>query len=202
MVANNQAFEKNLVPVKTVTGQTLNRQLIEKETRRVAKHIGNYFGTYSGDEQSIPIIVGVLFGALHIHPLLMEGFSSEFMMHPALIRAKSYGKGRQDTVQISDFIVDGEIDLKGRRVLIVDDIVESGQTLYTLKNWFMERHVAEVKTFTLLSKPQKRLFQIDVDWTVFEIGSDDWVVGMGLDDMGKFRNFSNIVTAKDRKRTD
>jgi hypoxanthine phosphoribosyltransferase len=199
MVANNQAFDRNLVPVKTLNGQILSKRLIEKETRRVAKRIGNYFGPYSGDEQSIPIFVGVLFGAMHIHPLLTEGLPAEFVMHPAFIRAKSYINGVQFDVQISDFVLDEKIELRGRRVLIVDDIVESGQTLYKLKNWFMERGVTEVKTFALLSKYARKKFEIDVDWTVFEIGSDDWVVGMGLDENGMFRHFPNIVIPKDRK---
>ena len=60
-----------------------------------------------------------------------------------------------------------DCDAKDRKVLIIDDIIESGQTLSALKQWFEEAGAADVRTFALLDKPEKREFNIEVHWVAF-----------------------------------
>jgi hypoxanthine phosphoribosyltransferase len=196
MFSSNKAFDKILVPAQTVDGVSLSKRLIEKEIRRVARQIEAFYGPYDGNDMKVPLVVGVLFGALHVHPMLMEAFSVGFPHFPGIIRAKSYKRnGVRTPVEISNPVMEAEI--KGRRVLIVDDVIESGQTLYMLKHWFYERGAADVRVFTLLNKPDKLEFDVKVNWSVFSLKPGQWVVGKGLDDNGLFRHFPNVVILED-----
>lgn len=197
MQASNKGFNRVLVPAQTPNGP-LSKRLIEKETRRVAKRIEAFYGRYNGDTRTVPVVVSVLFGAIHIHPMLMESFSVEFPMYPAMIRAKSYkSNGVREDVEISDLIMERDVTIEGRKVLIVDDIVESGQTLFSLKKWFQNEGATDVRCFTLLSKPDKKQYDVDIDWTVFTLNPGQWVVGKGLDDNGLYRHYPNIVVVQE-----
>ncbi|QDU96213.1 phosphoribosyltransferase [Lignipirellula cremea] len=201
MLASNKAFNKVLVPAQTPNGP-LSKKLIEKEIRRAAKLIEASYGPFNGDTDTVPVVVSVLFGAIHIHPLLMESFSVGFPMYPAMIRAKSYESNeKRGDVEISDLIMEKNVSIAGRRVLIVDDIIESGQTLHALKEWFENEGASDVRCFTLLSKPDKRVYDVEVDWTVFNLTPGQWVVGKGLDDNGLYRHFPNIVVLRDSRES-
>lgn len=192
MKASNRAFDRLLIPAKTLDGVSLSKRLIEKETRRVARQIEAFYGPYNGDKQNVPVVVGVQFGALHIHPMLMEAFSADFPVYPGTIRARSYKtNGVRTGVEITDAVMTTNIG--GRRVLVVDDIIESGQTLFHMKQWFVDRGARDVRLFTLLRKPDKLEYAVNVDWSVFALKPGQWVVGKGLDDNDLFRHFPNVV---------
>ena len=81
--------------------------------------------------------------------------------------------------------------IDGRHILIIEDIIDSGHTLYYLKNLLAQRHPASVKICTLLDKFERREAQIDADYKAFDIG-DYFVVGYGLDYAEKYRNLPYI----------
>jgi len=92
--------------------------------------------------------------------------------------------------------IQGQIpDCKDKNVLIVDDILDSGLTLYTLKNRLNELNPKSVKTCVLLNKKIERPYTIDPDYYGFEIG-EEFVVGYGLDYQGLYRNIPYIGTLK------
>src|SRR5437868_4613950 len=97
----------------------------------------------------------------------------------------SYGSGTQSsgTVRIVRDIVD---DVRGRDVLLVDDILESGLTLSFAKNLLKERGAHRVWVCTLLDKPHKRRTEMTPDFVGFETG-DEFLVGYGLDWAHRFR---------------
>lgn len=82
-------------------------------------------------------------------------------------------------------IMDARVSLAGRHVLIVEDILDSGQTLAYLKRLFEARGPASLKTCVLVRKPNPD-FQVEVDYLGFDI-PDEWVVGYGLDYDDKYR---------------
>jgi len=102
----------------------------------------------------------------------------------------SYGTGTQTTgrVRIVRDIVD---DVRGRDVLLVDDILESGFTLSFAKKLIEDRGAHRVWICTLLDKPEKRKVQIKADFTGFQAG-DEFLVGYGLDWAHRFRGLPYI----------
>ena len=81
--------------------------------------------------------------------------------------------------------------LEGKDVLIVEDIIDSGRTLYYLMQLLEKRKPASMKICTLLDKPERRERDVKVEYTGFNI-PDKFVVGYGLDYAQKYRNLPYI----------
>lgn len=195
----SRAHDKVLVPAETLDGTPMCKDLIHRRLKEVATAITDHYGPYTRDRRLVPLCVAVQFGAMFIHPMLLSCMDKEFPTYVGTIRAKSYKEnGVRSKVEITNPCFDCEV--QDRRILIIDDIVESGQTLFALKKWFEEAGASDVRSFALLDKPHKRVFEIGVDWVGFHLKPEQWVVGMGLDDGGLFRHFNNIVVLRDPKR--
>lgn len=82
-------------------------------------------------------------------------------------------------------------DIDGRHVLIVEDIIDSGNTLSMVKRMLAARNPASIKICTLLDKPARRETQVEVEYTGFEI-PDKFVVGYGLDYAQRYRNLPYV----------
>jgi hypoxanthine phosphoribosyltransferase len=92
---------------------------------------------------------------------------------------------------------DGEprftLPVEGRRVLLVEDILDSGHTLQRLVPLLLSRGAREVRICVLLDKPSRRAVPVRADWIGFTV-PDAWIVGYGLDDNGRFRDSPDIGT--------
>ena len=84
---------------------------------------------------------------------------------------------------------------KGRDVLIVEDIIDSGNTLYNLKKMLNSRLPASVNIVTLLDKPERRTVPMEPEYTCFVI-EDEFVVGYGLDYAEEYRNLPYVGVLK------
>lgn len=82
-------------------------------------------------------------------------------------------------------------DIDGRHVLIVEDIIDSGNTLSMVKRMLAARNPASIRICTLLDKPARREAQVEVEYTGFEI-PDKFVVGYGLDYAQRYRNLPYV----------
>ncbi len=103
----------------------------------------------------------------------------------------SYGAGTESSGVVR-IVKDLDEPLKGREVLIVEDIIDSGRTLAYLIEILKQREPAGIRLCTLLDKPQRRVKkQVKVDYTCFSI-PDEFVVGYGLDYDQKYRNLPYI----------
>lgn len=102
----------------------------------------------------------------------------------------SYGSGTRSTGNII-IKKDLENDLAGKHVLIVEDIVDSGNTLSYLKKYLSNRQAASVRVCTILDKPSRRETDLVPDYRGFEI-PDAFVVGYGLDYDEKFRQLPDL----------
>lgn len=102
----------------------------------------------------------------------------------------SYGDGTKSSgvVRIAK---DLDESIEGKDVLIVEDIIDSGNTLYYLMDVLQRRKSASLHLCTLLDKPDRRVKDVKVDYTGFEI-PDEFVVGYGLDYAQKYRNLPYI----------
>lgn len=102
----------------------------------------------------------------------------------------SYGDGTKSSGVVR-LAKDMDESIENKEVLIVEDIIDSGNTLYYLMDVLRQRKPASLRLCTLLDKPDRRVKDVHVDWTGFEI-PDEFVVGYGLDYAQKYRNLPYI----------
>lgn len=104
----------------------------------------------------------------------------------------SYGNGTESS---GDVKIKKDLDdpVEGQNVIIVEDIIDSGRTLYHLKKILATRGAKSIAICTLLDKPERREFDVDVDYLGFNI-PDEFVVGFGLDYAQHYRNLPYIGT--------
>ena len=153
----------------------------------------------------VDVMADELAGQLPADTLVVSVLKGSFVFAADLIRAlsragadwsmefltlSSYGAGTETTgnVRIVRDIVD---DVRGRDVLLIDDILESGFTLTFARNLMRERGAHRVWICTLLDKPHKRRTELKADFVGFEAG-DEFVVGYGLDWAHRFRGLPYI----------
>ena len=102
----------------------------------------------------------------------------------------SYGDGTESSGQIK-IVKDLDDSIEGRDVLVVEDIIDSGRTLSKLMELLESRRPASLALCTLLDKPERRVVEVNVDYTGFQI-PDLFVVGYGLDCAQKHRNYPYV----------
>ncbi len=139
---------------------------------------------------SQPVLICVLKGAVFFTVDLSRKLSFDFDLEFIALSRFSSGTGKAVIEK------DVETELKDREVLIVEDIVDTGLTLHFLINTFQKKTMKRVRTCTLLDCPARRIIDVSVDYSCFEI-PDIYVVGYGLDFRGKFRNLDEIRVLKD-----
>lgn len=106
----------------------------------------------------------------------------------------SYGSATKSS-GVVQIIKDLDSDIKGKDVLIVEDVIDTGLTLAYLKEYLLSRGPASVKLITMLDKPSGRKVDIKSDYVGFEV-PDKFIVGYGLDVDQKFRNLPYISWVK------
>ena len=110
------------------------------------------------------------------------------------MQVSSYGDGTKSSgvVRIAK---DLDESIEGKDVMIVEDIIDSGRTLYYLMDILEKRHPNSITLCTLLDKPERREREVSVKYSGFEI-PDEFVVGYGLDYAQKYRNLPYIGVVK------
>ena len=155
-------------------------------------HRSSLGGSAGGDAELtiVPILTGaMIFCADLIRHIPMA-------MKIGLLAVTSY-PGRSVTSQGSRVVGEMLGDLRGRRVLLVDDIMDSGGTVRLVARMLKESGAAAVRTCVLLRKDRPSAKEVPVDYVGFEI-PDEFVVGYGLDFNNYYRNLPDIVTLKAR----
>ena len=102
----------------------------------------------------------------------------------------SYGDDTKSSGVVK-IVNDLDQPLEGKDVIIVEDIIDSGRTLYYLMDILKKRNPNSLRLCTLLDKPERRVKDVKVDYTCFNI-PDEFVVGYGLDYAQKYRNLPFI----------
>jgi len=110
------------------------------------------------------------------------------------LRVSSYHDGTETTGLIN-LDCHPKLDLKGKEVLLVEDIVDTGQTLAYLKGYLQNKGAARVRVCALLDKPARRQVNVNADYVGFTI-PDEFVVGYGLDYAQRYRNLPYVGVLK------
>jgi hypoxanthine phosphoribosyltransferase len=157
--------------------------------RRVTE-MGRQISADYGD--SVPLLVAVLKGAY----VMMSDLSRAVSVHHEVdfLQAASYGGGFESSGNVR-LVFDGKTDVRGRHVLLVEGVVDSGLTLSFLMKHLEAREPASVKVATLLDKAPCRKIEVPLAYVGFRI-ADEFVIGYGMDVAEKFRNlpFVGIYT--------
>ncbi len=175
-------FQGDILEIKELISEEKIRERIKTLSAEIKKD-------FCGDDNNIFCVV-VLTGAFVFFADLMRGLNSAGMnVEYAPVKVTSY-KGTESTGVIR-VDLDVKEDLKGKHVLIVDDIIDSGNTLNFLKAHLLKKGASEVRICVLLDKKERRKSPVDLDYIGFDI-PNMFVVGYGLDYNGKDRDLSFI----------
>ena len=159
---------------------------IEKRVAEMGEELYNRFADKN------PLFVGVLNGCFMFMADLVR--ASQMKSQLEFIAVSSYKNGTKSSgvVQITR---DLQCDITGRNLIVVEDILDSGNTLAYLKEYLLNRGAASVNIVTLLDKPSRRQKAIYADIVGFEV-PDEFVVGYGLDYAQQYRNVPYIGVLK------
>ena len=160
----------------------ISEEEIAKKVEELAKQIEK---DYEGEQL---LVVGILKGASVFVSDLIRKINLDVNID--FMSVSSYGNGTESsgTVRI---LKDLDVDIAGKNVLIVEDIIDSGLTLSNLVKELEIRTPKSLKLCTLLDKPERRTSNIPVDYVGFVI-EDKFIVGYGIDWAEKYRNLPYI----------
>ena len=138
------------------------------------------------------LMVSVLKGSVVFMAALMRAVDTPARID--FMSVSSYGSGTK-TSGVVKIVKDLDMNLEGYDLLLVEDILDSGKTLFYLREILQKRNPASIRIATLLNKPARREADIVPDYSCFEV-PDEFVVGYGLDYAEKYRNLPYIGVLK------
>ena len=144
---------------------------------------------YAGKD---PVFVGILKGSFIFMADIVRACQIKSDVEFIAVSSYQNATSSSGVVQITH---DLQQDITGREVVVIEDILDSGNTLYFLKNYFITKGAKSVTIVTLLDKPARRTKPIKADYAGFEV-PDEFVVGYGLDYAQKYRNMPYIGVLK------
>lgn len=164
----------------------ITEEQIHEAVTRIARQIEQ---DYQGREI---LFVGLLKGSIAFMADLLKCINSKCRID--FMSVSSYGAGTKSTGRVN-IIKDVSQPVDGMDIVIVEDIIDSGNTLSFIKSYFAAKNANSVRICTLLNKPSRREVNIDVDYIGYDI-PDEFVVGYGLDYAEHYRNLPYIGVLK------
>lgn len=165
-----------------------NEEQLKARVREIAGQIDRDF---AGKE---PMLISVLRGSFIFMADLMRSITLPCTVD--FMAVSSYGAGTTSSGQVK-ITKDLSESIEGRDIIVVEDILDSGNTLSYLLKLLEARHPASIRLCTLLDKPERRTKPVAVQYSGFTI-PDEFVVGYGLDYDEKYRNLPYIGILKPR----
>ena len=166
----------------------VSRILIDEERLQARiRELGAELDQHYGEDE--PLLVGVLNGAVTFMTDLMRAMSIHVVID--FMAVSSYGASTKSTGVVRILKDLGE-EVEGRRLLVVEDIVDSGLTLQYLLDVLQRRNPKDIRVVALLKKEKADAAPVRVDQVGFTI-PDEFVVGYGLDYAGRYRNLPYVA---------
>ncbi|RCX21026.1 hypoxanthine phosphoribosyltransferase [Anaerobacterium chartisolvens] len=167
-----------------IKGVLIGRDMLLKKAEELGTQISRDY------REKELVLVGVLKGGFVFLADLMRHITIPVDMD--FISVSSYGHSTRSSGVVR-IIKDIDINITGKHVLIVEDLVDTGLTLKHLKELLNTRGPLSVRICTALDKPSRRKVEIEVEYKGIVI-PDEFVVGYGLDYGGKYRNLPDLCT--------
>ncbi len=166
------------------------------DEQTIAKKVGELGARISEDYAGKDVVlIGILKGAVVFMADLMRCLTLPVTID--FVRAASYGKSTEPARKIM-ITKDIEIDIRGRHVLLVDTIIDTGETLHCLLDRMNAKGPASLEAVVLLDKKPRRTVEVPIRYSGFEI-PDVFVVGYGVDCAEQCRNLAYIASIKTGK---
>ena len=143
-------------------------------------------------ENGNPVVVGILKGSILFYADFVRNLHADVEFD--FMAVSSYGSGTVSSGKLN-IKKDLDRDVKGRDIIIVEDIIDSGFTMANLKALLSERGAKSVIIVTLLNKKERREYDIEPDYNCFDI-ENEFVIGYGLDYDEKYRSLPYIAVLK------
>ena len=160
----------------------IRRDQIAKAVDRLASEIKRDYQ----DKQ--PLLIGVLKGSFVFMADLIRQLDSPLELD--FVRLSSYGAARESSGKVR--IIQGvKTPVKGKDVLVIEDIVDTGITISFLLDYLKKKRPASLKLCALTDKPSRRKIPVPIDYLGFTV-PNEFVVGYGLDCDQRFRNLPDI----------
>lgn len=160
----------------------------KKIAQRVEEIADQITKDYSNNEDRELVFIGILTGAVMFYVDLIRRI--KLPVHMEFMQASSYGAGTTSSGNVK-IIKDLNHSIEGKDVIIIEDIIDTGNTLYSLVNLLKKRNPHSIKVCCLLDKIARREANIKSDYVGF-VCEDKFVVGYGLDFNQKYRNLPYI----------
>lgn len=162
----------------------ISRDAIAQRVAELAREIARDYG------QDKPILIGVLNGSVFFFADLVRAL--DLPCEIDFVRAASYGMS-MDSSGCIRLTKEPEIPLEGRRVLLVEDIVDTGQTISLLIETLRHQNPQELKICVLIDKLERRTQEVPIDYYGFRV-EEGFLVGYGLDYAEQYRQLPEIFT--------
>jgi hypoxanthine phosphoribosyltransferase len=160
---------------------------IQTRIREIGMDISN---EYNG---KTPILIGILKGGFMFMADLVRAITIPIEMDFLAISSYGAGTSSSGVVKIRKDI---DIDISGRDVIVVEDIVDSGLSLEYIKDYLWQHKPSSLRTCVLLDKPEAHKIEVTFDFVGFNV-KNEFVVGYGLDFAEKYRNLPYIGILKE-----
>ncbi|GAD91135.1 MULTISPECIES: hypoxanthine phosphoribosyltransferase [Vibrio] len=166
---------------------TVEVMISEQEVQERVQQLGAQINEHYKDSNEL-VLVGLLRGSF----VFMADLSRAVTVNHSVdfMTASSYGNSMESSRDVR-ILKDLDDDIKGKDVLLVEDIIDTGNTLSKVCEILSIREPNSIQIATLLDKPSRREVHVDVKWIGFEI-PDEFVVGVGIDYAQKYRNLPYI----------
>ncbi|MBQ2971517.1 MAG: hypoxanthine phosphoribosyltransferase [Ruminococcus sp.] len=172
--------------IKDVERILVTEEQIMEAVQRIAKEIEK---DYEGKEV---LFVGLLKGSIAFMADLIKAYTKTCTID--FMAVSSYGAGTESSGRVN-IIKDLSVPIDGKDIIIVEDIIDSGNTLSFIKAYFGAKNANSVRICTLLNKPSRRVVDIPVDYIGYDI-EDEFVIGYGLDYNEHYRNLPYVGVLK------
>lgn len=160
----------------------ISEETLKARVQEIAKEITEF---YNGEEvKTVCVLKGAVMFMVDLVKSLDLPVKFDFM------DVSSYGNSTESSGNIK-ILKDLDDPIEGENLLIVEDIIDSGRTLHYLMDYLKSKKPKSIKLCTLFDKPERREFDVHVDWTGFDI-PDEFIVGYGLDYAQRYRNLPYI----------
>ncbi|SQK76238.1 Hypoxanthine phosphoribosyltransferase [Tatumella ptyseos] len=167
---------------------TVEVMISEEEIRQRITALGQQISADYRDRGNDIVLVGLLRGSFMFMADLCRAIDVSHEVD--FITASSYGNGMSSTRDVK-IIKDLDEDIRGKDVLIVEDIIDSGNTLSKVREILRLREPKSLAICTLLDKPERREVNVDVEYVGFTI-PDEFVVGYGIDYAQRYRHLPYV----------
>lgn len=161
---------------------------IVKKVSEIGKQISN---DYNGKEI---ILISILNGSFMFTSDLAKNIDLDCMID--FMQISTYGNSTSSDGQFK-IKKDLSQDICGKHVIVVEDIIDSGNTISKLIEYLHKKNPASLKVATLIDKPARRIVNVEADYAGFKMDEDYFIVGYGLDYAQKYRNLPYIGVLKE-----